>query len=221
MSKERRSRQIQVRLSLFSFLGLLLCWALISVFAFYFGTIAGRMAEVRDSLQRAARVERIAPPEEGFSLSFPESLSAGAPGPASWTQKPGREQNSGGGPEGSSSALQSVEEAERTGLLNGGAGDLGVASRPVGKGEEKVLQIGAFRDLQRAERLVRSLRSKGFPAYIVSSDSTSNQGSSHRVQVGPFSDPAEAMRTKQLLENQEALDSVLVLNKPAAGEAPP
>lgn len=221
MSKERRSRQIQVRFSLFSFLGLLLCWALTAAFAFYVGTIAGRMAEVRDSLQRAARAERIAPPEEGVPLSFPESLSAVAPGPASRTENPSRERVSDASAEGPSPAVQSVEEAEGTGRVSGGAEDRGVASRPAGKGEEKVLQIGAFRDLQRAERLVHSLRSKGFPAYVVSSDSTSDQGPSHRVQVGPFSDPAEAMRTKELLENQEALERVMVLNKPAAGESPP
>jgi|GEM_PF-1507549 hypothetical protein len=221
MSKDRRGRQIQVRFSLFSFLGLLLCWVLIAAFAFYFGTIAGRMAEVRDSLQRAARVERIAPPEEGIPLSFPESLSAGAPGPGGHTEKPSREQTSGGSAEGSSSAVQSVAETGGAGPLNGGAGDRGVAGRPAGKSEEKVLQIGAFRDLQRAERLVHSLRSKGYPAYLVSSDSTSDQGPSHRVQVGPFSDSAEAMRTKELLENQEALERVMVLNKPAAGESPP
>lgn len=84
-----------------------------------------------------------------------------------------------------------------------------------------MLQIGAFRDRQRAERLVLSLRSKGFPVYLVSSDSPSSEGPNYRVLVGPFLDPAEAMRAKERLENQEALERVLVLNKPASGEPPP
>lgn len=221
MSKERRSRQIEVRLSLLSFLGLLVCWALITAFAYYFGTVAGRMAHVRDGLERAARAERIAPAETGIPLSFPDLLSAADPRPETRSGKSGPEQTSGGRVEGSPSPERSVEDTAQIPPSGVEAENEKTAGTLVGSREEKVLQIGAFRDRHRAERLVLSLRNKGFSAYLVSSDSTSGQEATHRVLVGPFLDPAEAMRVKERLENQEALERVLVLKKPASGDSPP
>ncbi len=223
MSKERRSRQIQVRFSLLSFLGLLLCWAMVTVFAFYFGTVAGRMAEVRDGLQRAARAERIAPADTGIPLSFPDLLSAADPRHGSRSGKSGFERApASGADEGApSSPGQAVQGSVHGQPSNGEGGKEEAAGSPSGARAEKVLQIGAFRDRQRAERLVLSLRSKGFPVYLASSDPASSQDPNYRVLVGPFSDPAEAMRAKERLESQEALERVLVLNKPPSGEPPP
>lgn len=220
MSKERRSRQIQVRFSLLSFLGLLLCWALVTAFAFYFGTIAGRMAEVRDSLQRAARAEKIAPAETGIPLSFPDLLSEAEPRTGSRPGTSGLEPTP-GGVEGSLPPGRPVENTGQTQSSKGEGKEEPGVGIPARAREEKILQIGAFRDRQRAERLVLLLRSKGFPAYLVSTGSPSEQDPSHRVLVGPFTDPAEAMRTKERLEDQESVERVLVLNKPASGEASP
>jgi len=78
MVKEQKGRPVQIRLSLYSFLGLILCWLLVGTLAFYGGTIVGRMAELRDAMERASRVEKIAP-KKMPALRFSEDLSSDAP----------------------------------------------------------------------------------------------------------------------------------------------
>jgi hypothetical protein len=216
MVKEQKGRPVQIRLSLYSFLGLILCWLLVGTLAFYGGTIVGRMAELRDAMERASRVEKIAPKEDALPLRFSEDLSSDAPPFLDRTGEtrrvgevpgkgPGSEVRAGTDPIGSQQSMTLSTSAPSNGIT-----EEGVVL------EDKVLQIGAFRELERAEHLVQGLKAKGYPAYIVSAGAT-EQEPHHRVFVGPFPDPEAANQVRELLEGKEGLHGILLLGKPAGG----
>ncbi len=61
------------------------------------------------------------------------------------------------------------------------------------------LQIAALSSADQAEALREEINGKGFAAFVVR-PAPEDQSALHRVQVGPFSDPAEVTRVRALLE---------------------
>jgi len=219
MLKEQKSRPVQIRFSLYSFLGLILCWVFVCALAFYGGTIVGRMAELRDGIARASRAEKIAPKEEGLPLFFSEALSRGAAPSTDLegeTLSPGAVPGKGPGSEvraGTDERSSQQRMAVSTSPPDNGIDEAGIVL------EEKVLQIGAFREFERAERLAQSLKAKGYSAYIVSTGPAGSEPN-HRVYVGPFPDPGAATQVRELLEGKEGLHGILLLGRPNGGTPP-
>jgi DedD protein len=63
-----------------------------------------------------------------------------------------------------------------------------------------VVQVGAFRSRQNADRQVSRLRAKGYTAFVAA-----GAGSLFHVRVGPFSERAAADRTATRLQREEGL----------------
>jgi DedD protein len=63
-----------------------------------------------------------------------------------------------------------------------------------------VVQVGAFRSRQNADRQVSRLRAKGYTAFVAA-----GSGSLFHVRVGPFSERADADRTATRLQREEGL----------------
>ncbi|MEW6443954.1 MAG: SPOR domain-containing protein [bacterium] len=204
MVREQQNRSIQVRFSLLSFVGLMLCWGAVSALSFYGGTLVGRMSELNDQIERAARIEKMVAEEEQAPLSFPQALSqtapAAAPRPVA-VAAPGKAE-----PKKSDASEASDEPAAAA--VSGTA--------PV---EEKVLQVGSFRDLGKAQRLVQSLRGKGHAAFMGISGPAGSDPN-YRVYVGPFPDGGAAARTKDVLEKQEGFRGILLVARPEGGARP-
>ncbi len=76
------------------------------------------------------------------------------------------------------------------------------------KGPSKgyTLQVGSFQEKQSAQRLVRHLVGKGYPAYWVKAD-LGGEEVRYRVRVGSFSDKQDARKLAERLENREGLKS--------------
>ncbi len=66
------------------------------------------------------------------------------------------------------------------------------------------LQVGSFQKKGRAENLVKQLRNKGYPAYIISSN-IPMKGIWYRVRTGHFPTRAEAKKSALDLEMKERL----------------
>jgi cell division septation protein DedD len=68
-------------------------------------------------------------------------------------------------------------------------------TRESGSGSLISLQVAAFKGAAEADKLAKTLRTKGYPVFIVS---PSRQGPNQliRVQIGPYTSEAEAMKMK-------------------------
>jgi len=70
------------------------------------------------------------------------------------------------------------------------------------------VQVGAFGDAASAEKLVGTLRRKGFPAFV--SPGTGDAGARWRVRVGPMTSRDEADRTAARLKTEERLPTWVI-----------
>jgi cell division septation protein DedD len=64
------------------------------------------------------------------------------------------------------------------------------------------LQVAALRTRQDAEALVRVLKERGFPVFIVSPEDAKASDTLFRVRVGPFTSRDEEEKTRQQLETE-------------------
>jgi cell division septation protein DedD len=71
-------------------------------------------------------------------------------------------------------------------------------TRESGSGSLISLQVAAFKGAAEADRLAKTLRTKGYPVFIVS-PSHQDPNQLIRVQVGPYTSEAEAMKIKSRL----------------------
>lgn len=62
-----------------------------------------------------------------------------------------------------------------------------------------IFQVAALSKSDEAQALVRKLKDKGFPAFLVSPPPDSSKDKLYRVQIGPFSDPTAAEQVKAKL----------------------
>ena len=65
-----------------------------------------------------------------------------------------------------------------------------------------IIQVAALREMQDAKSLVDVLKSRNYPAFIVTPVQARNNDGIYRVQVGPFSSKTQAERTRQRLAQQ-------------------
>ncbi|RMF84715.1 MAG: SPOR domain-containing protein, partial [Nitrospinota bacterium] len=70
------------------------------------------------------------------------------------------------------------------------------------------LQVAAFREKKRAQKLLQDLARKGYEPYIVSTDNSQNE-SWHLVRIGRFSSAERARRYAQLLKERENISALV------------
>ena len=78
---------------------------------------------------------------------------------------------------------------------------------------EYILQVGSFRALQDAERLVVKLKADGYQAIISSTETAS--GAWHRVRIGPFRDRRKLNMAQDAMARQN-IQSLLIRLPPQA-----
>ena len=93
----------------------------------------------------------------------------------------------------SSTPLLSVPTAKAT------LKKLPAASKP---GSGVIVQIAALHSVKDAESMVASLRSQGYPAFLVPPDQTHTNDGIYRVQVGPYSARRAAEKVKNKLARE-------------------
>jgi cell division protein FtsN len=86
-----------------------------------------------------------------------------------------------------------------------------VPAQPRPSGETYMLQVGAFRTYQEADRLKASLTLLGLEVSI-QTVSQEGKGSLHRVRVGPFTEMSAVNQARRRLK-QQSLDPILVKAK--------
>jgi hypothetical protein len=191
---------LEIRFSLVSLFCLICCWLGISFFAFYLGTLMGRMQQ-RKEIQLSYRgSERTGAQDEFPSLSFPEVLTqpdASQEGPSAVgiQDRPGA--RSAAGPTDTSDGDDETEERQER---------LALSESPT----RRVLQIASFREPDRADRLEQVLREKGYPCFQSASVTTNAEKGFFRVFVGPLPDQETAVRVKAKLEEQEGYRDILM-----------
>ena len=79
-----------------------------------------------------------------------------------------------------------------------------------------VLQLGAFRERERAESLLRQIHEKGFDAFVEEPDLTDGQGI-YRVRLGPFTELREARDIAQQILNN-GVNHAIILPVPSEPE---
>jgi serine-type D-Ala-D-Ala carboxypeptidase (penicillin-binding protein 5/6) len=79
-----------------------------------------------------------------------------------------------------------------------------------------ILQVGSFRERDRAETILRQFAENGFEAFIEKISLTESQ-TSYRVRVGPYTDMLEAQEIAQEILNKSGLRA-LILPAPAQRE---
>ncbi len=80
------------------------------------------------------------------------------------------------------------------------------ANNPVSK--LYTLQVGAFVEMESAQKLVRKLTGKGYPTYLVRAMVAGGE-TRYRVRVGSFADKMKAKSVAERLEKEEALKSFI------------
>ena len=80
-----------------------------------------------------------------------------------------------------------------------------------------ILQIGSFRERDRAESLQKTIRAGGLQAFVESWPLNSGE-TTYRVRVGPYSQLGQAQAAARDIENRAGLRAIIV---PAAPVAPP
>ncbi len=70
------------------------------------------------------------------------------------------------------------------------------------------LQVGSFVEMESAQKLVRKLTGKGYPAYLINTTVADGE-TRYRVRVGSFVDKVKAKSVAEQLEKQEALKSFI------------
>jgi len=75
-----------------------------------------------------------------------------------------------------------------------------------------LVQVGGFREREKAQKLLNSLKSDGYKAFI--RDGSSSSGRLHRVFVGPKIEKQRAVSAKKAIDKKYRLESILVLFEP-------
>lgn len=73
---------------------------------------------------------------------------------------------------------------------------------PAPSAEGIIIQVAALREMQDAKSLVDVLKSRNYPAFIVTPAQAHTSDGIYRVQVGPFSNKTLAEKTRQRLAQQ-------------------
>jgi D-alanyl-D-alanine carboxypeptidase (penicillin-binding protein 5/6) len=81
-----------------------------------------------------------------------------------------------------------------------------------------LLQVGAFRERERADSLLKQFSAKGFDAFVEKISLTEGQ-IAYRVRVGPYAELLEAEEVAKEILDQSGLQA-LVIPAPPPGEAP-
>ena len=75
-----------------------------------------------------------------------------------------------------------------------------------------LIQVGGFKDLAKADLLVKNLKSDGYKAFMQTGSSSSGQ--LHRVFVGPKIEKKAALKEKSAIDKKYQLESILVRFEP-------
>ena len=86
-----------------------------------------------------------------------------------------------------------------------------------GKTSERLLQIATFSEPQRAERVVRALKEKGYQSFHKKWLKGDPDKTYYKVFVGPFPNQSEATEMKAQLENKEGYRGIMIRTSAAAG----
>jgi len=193
MEKNRKSRGLEVRISLLSVVLLFGCWIVVCLAAFYLGVLFGRNDQIESARQRVPILEPVGEAGSPTVFSFPDVLPGTEPSPLE-ELPPYKEMK----PAETAPARAPVAPKESSGL---------VSPAPV---EGTVLQVGAFKALDGAQQTVRNLKAKGYPCFFETSTDANSGKPYYRVLVGPFPtlQGAEAARGK--LEKEEKLKGIMV-----------
>jgi len=210
---EERERGLSTAsLALLFLLGVLVC----AVF-FSFGFLVGYRER---SSSNAAEVERVTPTGDAPPAvnAPPEKLETvvrqdGAPmslGPAGQPAEAGLDQKGGnvasgtkvsapeGGARGAPAAAEAMPAVPSHASLNEAAP---VRARQAATGSG-ALQVAALQNRQDAETLVKVLKERGYPVFVLSPEDARANDKLFRVQVGPFESREEEAKTRQKLETE-------------------
>ena len=110
----------------------------------------------------------------------------------------------------------SPEDAYQLGVENAEQAEPSTSSPPAltkeGTPESWVLQVGSFREPDRAENLVKQLLADGYDAFL--QQQTDNQGQLSRVFVGPKVLKQKLLQEKAVIDKKYGLNALLVHFEP-------
>lgn len=144
----------------------------------------------------AAPAEAPAPPDEAPDLSYPDRLKGGTPDEKLKSQpdtEPAAKADTAAKPAPPAAAQQSPAPAAADVPTSGRAGAW-------------VVQVIATRDRSMATSIVKRLRGKEYPAFLVNPASGPGPGY-YKVHVGRYSDRGEAERVSQRIKKEEQFQS--------------
>ncbi len=86
-----------------------------------------------------------------------------------------------------------------------------------GKSKERILQIATFSEPQRAERVVQTLKQKGYASFQKKWFKGEPRKTYYKVFVGPFPDVNKATEMKAKLEKKDGYRGIMIRTRAAAG----
>ena len=85
------------------------------------------------------------------------------------------------------------------------------APEPIAPGDEWTIQVGSFTRKENASRLLASLQSKGYQAYVV--EAIAGGKTHYRVRVGRLATEKEARALEQTIETKEGLSNAYAVKQ--------
>jgi len=208
MSRKKKERLAPIQFTLFSLVCLFLCWIGVTLVAFIAGYALGNAEKTRTAGRSFPVYERAGEGASPSSLTFPGVLGKTAPdfrdpGPVS---DPLFEDHPAGKAPAEPSGV--VERKAGQDVIPGSTALRPEAPHAPG---DRLIQVASFRQAKKAERMVQTLRGKGYRSfYSVSAPPQGSGPSLCRVFVGPFSSLERAGRIKSDLENNEGFHGLFI-----------
>ena len=72
-----------------------------------------------------------------------------------------------------------------------------------------VVQVGSFKNLERANSLKNDLSTKGYPVFVLVAKALEDSGTWYRVVIGGFAERKLAIKAKNKVKATENIDSVI------------
>jgi DedD protein len=126
-------------------------------------------------------------------------LPAAAPAPVDEPRAPGPASSAQAPPSAPAEATPPRTEAPASALESPSSPPISASSDAARRGWS--LQLGSFASRENADKIVRQLKARGFPVYVVSSGSGTSVR--HKVRIGPIADRAAAERLAAKLKAQK------------------
>jgi hypothetical protein len=208
MTKKKKRRTSDIRMSVFSFACLLICWVGVTLTAFYLGCVLGRSDRNLVSTPAFPIYERVGESDRSSSFSFPKVLGDRRPSsqdpdlldpqPRPLPMLQEKTGSTGGLPEAGGTAVEASAVKPE------------VSAPPAPSLSKMLIQVASFRDSMKAERLVGDLSRKGYRCFLMPPGDPDSQRPLYRVFVGPFTNRGMAEEIKEILQEKEGFKGIYI-----------